>query len=93
MPFVNPSRFPSMSRLGSPFHSREMVMRFAILASLVALLGSCAVPGNPPDNRSVTTYYDRDNDGVVDYELHRVPRTDYWTWALVDTRRTGRYDV
>ncbi len=69
-----------------------MVLRFTILASLVALLASCAVPGNPPENRSVTTYYDRDNDGVVDYELHRVPGTGYWTWALVDTKGTGRYD-
>ena len=68
-------------------------MRFAILASLAALLASCAVLGNTPENRSVTTYYDRNKDGVADYELHQVPGTAYWTWALVDTKFTGRYDV
>lgn len=67
-------------------------MRLMILASLLALLGSCAVP-RAVENRSITTYYDRDNDGVVDYELHEVPGTVYWRWALIDSKGTGRYDV
>ncbi|HWM23603.1 MAG TPA: hypothetical protein VNP98_02170 [Chthoniobacterales bacterium] len=70
-----------------------MAMRFTLLASLAALLAGCAAPGNAPENRSVTTYYDRNKDGVADYELHQVPGTAYWTWALVDTKFTGRYDV
>jgi hypothetical protein len=67
-------------------------MRFVFLASLVALLASCAVPTSTLEERSVTTYYDRNNDGLVDYELHRVPGTTYWTWALIDSKFTGRYD-
>jgi hypothetical protein len=69
-----------------------MLVHFTILASLVALLGSCAMPKSALEDRSVTTYYDRNNDRVVDYELHQVPGTAYWTWALVDTKFTGRYD-
>jgi hypothetical protein len=70
-----------------------MSMRFTILASLAILLASCAVPGNPPENLSVTTYYDRNKDGVADYELHQIPGTTYWTWAFIDSKFTGRYDV
>jgi len=70
-----------------------MLVRFTILASIVALLASCAGSRNAPEGRSVTIYYDRDNDGVVDYELHTVPGTTYWSWALIDSKGTGRYDV
>jgi hypothetical protein len=67
-------------------------MRFTILTSLVAILASCSVALSKPEDHSVITYYDRNNDGVVDYELHRVPGTTYWTWALVDSKCSGRYD-
>ena len=69
-----------------------MLLRFTILVSLVALLGSCAVPRSALEDHSVTTYYDRNNDGVVHYELHQIPGTAYWTWALIDSKFTGRYD-
>jgi len=68
-------------------------MRFTILVSLAALLASSAVAISKPEDHSVITYYDRNNDGVVDYELHQVPGTTYWTWALIDSKCTGRYNV
>jgi hypothetical protein len=67
-------------------------MRFKLLVSLAVLLAICAVSSSAPEDHSVTTYYDRNNDGVVDYELHHVPGTAYWTWALIDSKFTGRYD-
>jgi hypothetical protein len=50
------------------------------------------VASSAPEDHSVTTYYDRNNDGIVDFELHRVPGTTYWTWALIDSKFIGRYD-
>jgi hypothetical protein len=68
-------------------------MRFKVIASLVAFLASCTIALGSPEDRSVVTYYDRNRDGIADYELHQVPGTTYWTWALIDSKFTGRYDV
>ena len=38
------------------------------------------------------TYYDRNHDGVVDFELHRFGCCDR-DWALVDTHFRGHYDL
>ena len=40
----------------------------------------------------VVTYYDRNSDGRVDYELHDFGCCDR-NWALVDTDFSGRYDL
>lgn len=68
-------------------------MRLAFFLLLVVLLASCAATPSTTENLSVTTYYDRNEDGVVDYELHRIPGMTSWTWALIDTKFKGRYDV
>src|SRR4051812_16775697 len=67
-------------------------MRFTIIASVVLVIAICSVARSAPEDHSVVTYYDRNNDGLVDYELHQVPGTMYWTWALIDSKLTGRYD-
>jgi hypothetical protein len=43
-------------------------------------------------DRGLITYYDRNNDGRVDYELHDFGCCDR-NWALVDTDFSGRYDL
>ena len=65
---------------------------FGALA-LTALLVGCA-------SRDVlrgewrVTYYDRNRDGIVDYELHMLGRGHaYADWALIDTRFRGCYDL
>jgi hypothetical protein len=69
-------------------------MRLAIVALLPALLTSCLAPRSElEENRYVVTYYDRNHDGIVDFELHRLPATADSTWALSDTKFKRRYDV
>ena len=45
------------------------------------------------ESHYVITYYDRNHDGVVDFELHRVPGGADTDWALSDTRFRGHYDL
>jgi hypothetical protein len=68
-------------------------MRIVVLA-FVTLLSGCATSHSPakPD-RYVATYYDRNYDGVVDFELHDIPGAADAAWALSDTKFRGRYDV
>ncbi len=47
---------------------------------------------NRPHGSSYT-YYDRNNDGKVDFELHRLPGGSDTDWALCDTQFRGRYDL
>ena len=69
-------------------------MRIAIVSLLAALLTSCAAPMSALErDRYVVTYYDRNHDGIVDFELHRLPGTADSTWALSDTKFRGLYDV
>jgi hypothetical protein len=58
----------------------------------VALLSGCAVP-DTPERSYVTTYYDRNDDGIVDFELHDIPGAADAAWALSDTNFDGRNDV
>ena len=48
--------------------------------------------GGHPE-RYVTTYYDRNRDGRVDYEFHDIPGWADDEWALRDTDFNGRYDA
>jgi hypothetical protein len=68
-------------------------MRIVSLAFITLLIG-CAAPHSPIEqDRYVTTYYDRNHDGVVDFELHDIPGAADAAWALTDTKFRGRYDV
>ena len=39
------------------------------------------------------TYYDRNNDGIVDFEFHHAPNAWDADWSLADTQFHGRYDL
>jgi hypothetical protein len=41
----------------------------------------------------ITTYYDRNGDGKVDYELHDDPVMVDEAWALADNDFDGHYDT
>jgi hypothetical protein len=41
----------------------------------------------------VVTYYDRNHDGVVDFELHDFPGLADAAWAFSDTKFRGRYNI
>jgi hypothetical protein len=65
-------------------------MRLAIVALMAALLMGCATTTSALEkDRYVVTYYDRNHDGIVDFELHRLPGTADSTWALSDTKFRG----
>jgi len=71
--------------------------RLCILLSVVTLAG-CASSDTANDmaaleKRYVISYYDRNRDGIVDFELHDIPGMADDAWALSDTRFRGRYDV
>jgi hypothetical protein len=71
-------------------------MRYAVLL-LAVLLASCA-SSNQSTSRGikeqyVTTYYDRNHDGGVDFELHDILGAADAAWALSDTEFRGRHDV
>jgi hypothetical protein len=63
------------------------------MASLVAFLASCIIALGSPEKRSVVTYYDRDRDGIADYEVHQVRKTTYLSFVLIDSKYSGRYDL
>jgi hypothetical protein len=56
-------------------------------------LGSCTSPTGSVGRTYVTTYYDGNADGIVDYELHDIPPMADDAWALRDRDFDGRYDV
>ena len=64
-----------------------------MMASLVAFLASCPIALGSPEKHTVVTYYDRDRDGIADYELHHVRKTTYLSFVLIDSKYSGRYDV
>jgi hypothetical protein len=68
-------------------------MRVKIIALLVTLLASCTIAPGSPEDHSVVTYYDRNRDGIADYELHQVRNTTYLSFVLIDSKFTGRYDL
>ena len=72
-------------------------MRASLILSvfgLTALFGGCASleQAAPVPTSNVTTYYDRNHDGVVDFELHNALVPD-GAWSLCDTKFRGRYDL
>ena|ERR1700686_1804421 len=68
-------------------------VRIAAVASAAFLIGCAAPPSLPQQDHEITTYYDRNHDGVVDFELHETPGMADAVWALSDTKFDGRYDV
>jgi hypothetical protein len=55
---------------------------------------ACATrPTGDHPEQYVTTYYDRNGDGRVDYEFHDIPGWADDEWALRDTDFNGRYDI
>jgi hypothetical protein len=69
-------------------------MRSLPLISLFLLASCASTPHNTPEiARWEITYYDRDHDGRVDFELHRLPGAAESAWAFSDTHFRGRYDV
>ena len=67
---------------------------FVLAATLAACAGSDARDEVAAlQKREVVTYYDRNHDGLVDFELHDIPGMADAAWALSDTKFRGRYDV
>ena len=67
--------------------------------STAVLVSGCASPietaapsSNHPDENGEITYYDRNHDGIVDYEFHSFGCCDR-DWGLLDTDFNGRYDL
>lgn len=78
---------------GGSSPSRQIFMRL-VAFSLIAPLPGCAAPGTALEQEHrVATYYDRNRDGVVDFELHDIPGAADAAWALSDSKFAGRYDV
>jgi hypothetical protein len=70
---------------------------FPLLAFAFAL-GACTASRNAPLPYMLqpgykTTYYDRNGDGIVDFEFHELPDSDHYDWALTDRDFDGRYDL
>ena len=71
-------------------------MRPIVVPCVFALLMSCTATAPKSaleEGHWVTTYYDRNHDGIVDFELHELAGTADTAWALSDTKFRGRYDV
>jgi hypothetical protein len=67
-------------------------MRLPVFTAAVLVFAIGSIAQSAAEERDVVTYYDRDGDGVVDYELHRVRNTVYLSYALIDSKYAGRYD-
>jgi hypothetical protein len=64
-----------------------------LLIMPLIMLAGCASTDSGPTARWTTTYYDRNHDGRVDFELHVLGSGGADAdWALSDTRFRGRYD-
>ncbi len=71
-----------------------MSARALIASLLVFVLCSCAAERSTgPDVAVVTTYYDRNGDDRVDYELHDHPTWTDDAWALADDNFDRRYET
>ena len=69
-------------------------MRRVGFVALTALLVSCASHDTPTPEHWVVTYYDRNHDGIVDFELHTLGSGHADAdWALSDTKFRGRYNL
>jgi hypothetical protein len=72
-------------------------MQCACILLFAATVGACASSNTSEiaalEKRYVVTYYDRNHDGIVDFELHDIPGAADAAWALSDRKFRGRYDV
>ena len=66
-------------------------MRASIFTTLLLFFTLRLVTAASLEHRAVVTYYDRNGDGVADYELHHVPGSVSRSYALIDEKFTGRY--
>ena len=73
------------------------LMRLASLSFVALLVAACASDDEATrreiDKRYAVKYYDRNHDGIVDFELHDIPGTADAAWALSDTKFRGPYDI
>jgi hypothetical protein len=67
------------------------VRRAVRLYAIVLVLTTVSVARSSAKEHAVDTYYDRNLDGVADYELHQASAV-YLSYALIDSKFTGRYD-
>ena len=72
-------------------------MQCACILLFADAVGACASSNTSEiaalEKRYVVAYYDRNHDGIVDFELHDIPGAADAAWALSDTKFRGRYDV
>jgi hypothetical protein len=69
-------------------------MRFLVAFGIAGLLAGCASHDATPAQHWIVTYYDRNGDGVVDYELHTLGSGHADAdWALIDRKFSGHYDL
>lgn len=70
----------------------RVLLRVIFVASL--LLAGCAVSQTrSADANYVTSYYDRNHDGIVDVEYHHHRYATDSDWALIDTHFLGHFDT
>jgi hypothetical protein len=53
---------------------------------------TATIPRPPARELGTVTYYDRNHDGIVDYEYHDLGCCDR-NWGLLDSDFSGRYDL
>jgi hypothetical protein len=68
-------------------------MRLPLLVAVLLATSGCAIPFMEPKIEYAVTYYDRNHDGKVDFELHHAVKAADADWALCDTHFRGRYDL
>jgi hypothetical protein len=64
-----------------------------MLRVIHSLILTAALALDACSRQRVVNYYDRNHDGVVDFELHDDPGYAHAQWGLIDTDFDGRYDV
>src|SRR5256885_8619944 len=70
------------------------MVRVVGLLCVPAVLIACATHDTSPPEHWTVRYYDRNHDGIVDYELHTLGSgMAHADWALIDTQFRGRYDL
>ena len=71
----------------------RVTFRLPLAAVALVGIGACVSPTGSVGRAHVTTYYDGNGDGIVDYELHDIRQMADDGWALRDRDFDGRYDV
>jgi hypothetical protein len=68
-------------------------MHFFSFVVAALLLEGCALRTDTFYYRWTTKYYDRNHDGIVDFELHHMRGGADTDWAYIDTQFRGRYNT